>query len=142
MAAVLTNIGEEYVMKNNVDGASLTVGLYNDGTDALSDTSDLANLTTEPAGSAYARQTDTYAVTQNGSSNAQADNNNQLTYDTSDSTQAVDAYFIVANFQSSFNGDSSATDHIIATGLLSQSRDLSSVDTLNIAAGSAGFDLD
>jgi len=142
MAAVLTNIGEEYVAKNNLDGASLTVGLYNDSTDTAGETTDLADLTTEPSGAAYARQTDTFAVTQNGSSNAQADNDNQVTYDTSDSSQTVDAYFIVANFQSSFAGDGAATDHIIAIGSLSQSRDLSQIDTLNLAAGSVGIALD
>jgi len=64
------------------------------------------------------------------------DNDSQLSFDVSDSNATVDAAFVVVNFQSdSVAGDGSATDNLIAAGDLSQSRDLSSVDTLNIPAG-------
>jgi len=64
------------------------------------------------------------------------DNDSQLSFDVSDSSATVDAAFVVVNFQSdSVAGDGSATDNLIAAGDLSQTRDLSSVDTLNIPAG-------
>jgi len=141
MAFIITNQGKEYIAKTNLDGVTLTVGMYNDATDALTETSDLADVTTEPTGSAYARQSDTFSVTQNGSNDAQIDNDNQLTYDTSDSSQSIDGYFVVANFQSTFLGDGAATDHIIALVGASQTYDLGSNDTFNVNAGSAGFDI-
>ena len=141
MASLLTDLGEEYALETALNGVTLTVGLYNDGTDAITDTDDLAALTTEPAGASYARQSDTFALVDNGSGNWQLDNDTQLTFDTSDSSNTVDSYFIVANFTADDTGDASVTDHMIATGALSQSRDLSQIDTLNIDAGSAGFSL-
>ncbi len=141
MATLLTDLGEEYVLETALEGVTLEVGVYNDGTDAITDTNDLADITTEPTGSAYARQADTYSLVDNANGNWQLDNNNQLTFDVSDSSQTVDSYFIVASFQADDTGDGSVTDHLIATGALSQSRDLSQIDTLNISAGSAGFEI-
>ena len=141
MTTLLTNLGEEYVLETALNGVTLTVGTYNDATDAISDTSDLSAITTEPTGSAYARQSDTYSLVKNGSGNWQLDNDSQLTFDTSDSSQSVDSYFIVANFQADDTGDTAANDHLIATGALQQTRDLSQIDTHNIDAGSAGFSL-
>ena len=141
MSAVLTNIGEEWNAKNSGEGATLSVGLYNDSTDAAGDTTDLSDLTSEPSGSAYARQSDSFtADTQN--SNWGPVTSSQLTFDVSDSSQTVDAYFITATFTSTEAGDGGDTEHIIATGLLSQSRDLSQIDTLNLSAGSIGFMVD
>lgn len=141
MSAVLTNIGEEWNAKNSGDGATLSVGLYNDSTDAAGDTTDLGDLTTEPAGSAYARQSDTFTAATNNN-NWGPVTSSQLTYDTSDSSQSVDAYFITATFTSTEAGDGGDTEHIIATGLLSQTRDLSQIDELNLDAGSVGFMVD
>jgi len=134
MVDLLTNIGEEYYTENNVNGETVTVGLYNDSTDSLGETDDLSALTTEPTGSNYARQTST-VTTKQISGDFGFDNDSQLSFDTSDSSQTVDAAFVVVNFQSdSVAGDGSATDHLVAAGDLSQSRDLSSIDTLNIDA--------
>lgn len=141
MASLLTDVGEEYTLKTALEGVTLSVGLYNDATDSISDTDDIASLTTEPGGAAYARQSDTFSLIDNGSGDWQLDNDAQLTFDTTDSSNTVDSYFIVASFQASDTGDGGATDHMIATGALSQSRDLSQIDTLNIDAGSAGFSL-
>jgi len=138
MSFILTDLGEEYVMETNTNGVTLSVGLYNDSTDAISDSDDLAALTTEPAGSNYARQSDTFA-TASLSGDYGFDNDSLITFDTSDSSQTVDAYFIVANFDSDVAGDGgTASDHLIATGALSQSRNLSDIDTLEISAGGTG----
>lgn len=138
MAHILTDIGEEYVMENNLDGVSLEVGLYNDSTDAISDPDDLSAITTEPGGSNYARQSDTFA-TASLSGDYGFDNDNLISFDTSDSSQEVDSYFIVANFDSDVAGDAgTATDHLISTGALSQSRNLTDIDTLEISGGGVG----
>lgn len=135
MVNLLTDIGEEWYTENNLDGVTVIVGLYDDSTDALGETSTLSSISTEPTGSSYARQSDTVTTLQiNGDFGF--DNDSQITFDTSDSSQTVDAGFIVVNFQSdTVNGDTSATDHLVAAGDLSQSRDLSQIDTLNIDAG-------
>lgn len=138
MGYQLVNIGEELLMKNNMDGLSHDVGLYNDSTDAITDTDDLAAITTEPSGASYARQTSTYAV-RDISGNWGFDNDSQLTFDTSDSSQAVDGSFLVHNFASVDAGDGgTAQDHLIGTAALSQSRDLSQIDTLEIGIGDSG----
>lgn len=135
MVNLLTNIGEEWYTENNTDGVTVTVGLYDDSTDALSDTSVLTDISTEPSGSNYARQSSTVTTTQI-SGDFGFDNDNQLSFDTSDSSQTVDAAFVVVNFQSdTVAGDGAANDHLVAAGDLTQSRDLSQIDTLNIAAG-------
>jgi len=134
MVNLITNIGEEYLYENNANGETVTVGLYEDATDSLGETDNLSAITTEPTGSAYSRQSDT-VTTRINAGEFGFDNDGQISFDTSDSTQTVDAVFIVVNFQSdSVAGDGSATDNLVAAGDLSQSRDLSSVDTLTIAA--------
>lgn len=135
MVNLLTDIGEEFVAENNLDGTSITVGLYNDATDTLGDGSTLGDITTEPTGGSYARQTTTTTSAQI-SGDFGIDNDNGVTFDTSDSDQTVDAVFVVVTFTSdTVAGDTGDTDHLIAAGDLSQSRDLSSVSTLEIAAG-------
>lgn len=143
MVNLLTDIGEEWYSEENVDGASVTVGLYLDnGGDALGDGSTLADISTEPTGGSYARQTSTTATAQI-SGNFGIDNDTQLSFDTSDSTQTVDAAFIIVNFQSdTVAGDGAATDHLVAAGDLSQERDLSSVTTLNVNAGELSVTID
>lgn len=135
MVNLLTNIGEEWYTENNVDSVSIDVGLYNDSTDTLGETSTLSSITTEPSGSNYSRQTSTVTSKQI-SGDFGFDNDSLLSFDTSDSSQTVDAAFIVVNFQSdTVAGDGSANDHLVAAGDLSQSRDLSQIDTLEIASG-------
>lgn len=135
MVDLITNVGEEWLVENNINGETVTVGLYNDSTDALGETSTLSDITTEPTGGAYGRQSDTVTSVQI-SGDFGVDNDNQIQFDTSDSSQTVDAAFLVVNFQSdTVAGDGSASDNLVGAGDLSQSRDLSNVDTLTISAG-------
>lgn len=117
--------------------SSVTVGLFNDSTDALSDGSDVADITTEPTGSAYARQTATLDGTDFTNSDSGGDWQTTIadqTFDTSDSSQDVDAYFIVVNFASEDTSDAgTATDHLFWTGNLDQTYDLNSVDSLTLS---------
>lgn len=131
-----TDWGEEWYTDNNVDGATVTVGLYNDSTDAAGETFDVGDLTTEPAGSAYARPSTTVTTSADGGDYGPI-SDSQVSFDVSDSTQTVDAAFAVVNFQSSRAGDGSATDHIVFVDALSATYDLSqssSPDTININA--------
>lgn len=141
MGAILTDLGEEYILETDLTGvASLTYGLYDDGTDAISDGNDLADITTEPDNAnTYARQTANISV-RDISGDWGFDNDSQVSFDTSTNSETgIDSYFIVANFQADDTSDGSATDHLVVTGSLSQSYDLSNVDTLNIDATSAGL---
>lgn len=137
MAHILTNRGEEFLFKVDVSArTTLTIGLYNDTTDAVADTSDVAAITTRPNGASYGDDTAAAITVRQIAGDWGFDNDAELTFNTSDSTNTVDSYFIIANFQG--DGDAAATDHLIATGALSQSYDLNNVDTLNVAATSAG----
>ena len=140
MAAVLTNIGEEFVVKNAATG-TFNILLFNDATDAASDTTDLANLSTEPSDGNYVRQTATFVAANEGG-NWQSANDAEVSFDVTNTTGTVDAYAIVANFTSTEAGDGTATDHVILTGTMSQSRDLSQIDVLNFATGTVGVSFD
>jgi len=96
MVDLLTDIGEEWIVENNIDGASITVGLYEDATDTLGEGSTLSDITTEPTGSNYARQSSPVTTGQI-SGNFGADNDNGISFDTSDSSQTVDAAFVVVS---------------------------------------------
>ncbi len=140
MANFLTDLGEEYLIKNSIDGDTLTVGLYNDSTDSLSDTSDIADITSEPSGS-YSRQTATFNSA-DLSGNWGVDNDAEISFDTSTSTETVDHYFLAVSFQAEDTGDSASNLHLLGVRALSESRDLSQIDALNIAAGDAGLTVD
>jgi hypothetical protein len=140
MAALLTDLGEEYVLETALSGVTVTIGLYNDSTDSISDTDDLSAITTEPSDGNYARQTATIELA-DVSGDWTARTAAQVSFDVTSTTGTVDSYFIMVSFTADDTGDSGDNDHLIATGALSQSRDLSQIDTLNIAAGSIGFSI-
>jgi len=135
MPNFVTNIGEEWYTEAAVDGATVTVGLYNDSTDSLGDSSVLGDISTEPTGAAYSRQSSAVTTGQI-STDFGFDTDSDLTFDVSDSDQTVDHAFFVVDFQSDgVAGDGSANDHLVAIAELSQSRDLSGLNTLTISAG-------
>lgn len=138
MASILTDLGEEWMITNNLDSASVDVGLYDDSTDSISDTDDVADITTEPSDGNYTRQSGIDVSASDISGDWGIDNDGTVTFDVSGTTGDVDSYFFVVNFQANDTGDSSATDHLVVTGSLSQSYALSNLDTLEISAGTAG----
>lgn len=138
MSHVLTDLGEEYTLETALEGVSITVGLYNDGTDAIGDTNDIADITTEPSDGNYARQSGTLTLVDESGDWA-AETSSEVSFDVSNTTGTVESYFVIANFQADDTGDGSANDHLICTGALSQSYDLSNVDTLNVNAGTIGW---
>lgn len=139
----LTDIGEEWYTKTDFStNPTVTVGLYDDSTDNIGDTDDVGTISTEPTGSVYARQSDTISTADIGGDWG-FQNNNQITFDTTDSNQTVDGAFMVVNFASEdANDGGTATTHLVATAQLSQSRDLSQVDELNVSANELGVMLD
>lgn len=144
MSYVLTDLGEEYTLKNALDGATFTVGLYHDAnnTTNITDANDVADIDTEPSTGNYARQSGTFVVEDNASNNWQAVNSGTITFDVTNTSENIDSYFVVVSFQADDTGDGSVTEHLIFTGGLSQERDLSQIDTLEINANSLGISLD
>lgn len=138
MASILTDLGEEWMIKTNLDTATVDVGLYNDSVDAIADTDDLASITTEPSSGNYVRQGSISVSASDFSGNWGVDNDAKVTFDVSNTTGDVDSYFFVANFTATDTADGSATDHLVLTGSLSQSYALGNVDTLEISANTAG----
>lgn len=146
MGQQLTVTGEQFMVEASfrtdliTRPSTIDVLLYNDSTDSISDTNNVGDISTEPTGSNYSRQsvnldsTTTPAVTlsENGSNNWEAVAE-EVTFDTSDSSQSVDGYGWVANFDASGSTSGNNGDNLILTGALSQSYDLSNVDTLNVS---------
>lgn len=133
MATGIHDHGKEYLQRTGLNDlsavASVTIGLYNDTTDALAETNDLSDITTEPTGVSYARQSASLPAditfSQDGDNDIVIDFADQ-TYDTSDSSQAVDSYFIVVSFQANIvTADGVATDHLFFTGGLGEEINLS-----------------
>lgn len=144
----LHDTGEEFLLdvhfeESATKPSSVTVGLYNDGTDSLTDSSDVGDITTEPSGASYARKSVTYGT---NFTNSDASGNWQtkmddLTFDVSDSSQTVDSYFVVVNFKSDDKGDSSSSDHIFWSGNLGSDENLSNFSS-DFKLQDAGIKLD
>lgn len=144
MASVFADHGEEFVQDLVINsGKTFTVGLYADvdgpnggsisGADDIVDSSDVGAVTTEPAGSAYAQQDDAasnFTASLDGSNNVVI-SGSTLTYDVSDSSQTVNAYFVIVNYASDVvsSDGGTATDHLLGTGYLDQEYDLAQFDT-------------
>lgn len=137
MTTQLHDTGEEFIVDKvftgNDSATSVDVGLYNDGTDGLSDSSSPGDISTEPGGSNYGRQSASFGsdFTNTDSSGDWETQMVDLVFDTSDSNQSVDSYFVVVNFASDDTG--TTADHLFFTGSLDQTYDLSSVDQFTLS---------
>ena len=146
---ILVRVGEEYFIKNALDGDTFTIGLYNDSTDNIVDGDNLSNITTEPTNGNYSRQSITVS-TDNIDSGGDwgIENDAAFDFDFTDVSPGdgdditVDSGFWVANFQSEEEGDGSATDNLIGTFALTQDRETGQIDSLRIEAGDAEATLD
>lgn len=94
MSFGLANDGEVAFLQYYFDNNTVEIGLYLDDTDALSDSDNEPDVTTEPTGSNYARETlpASEVTIQISNGNALLSIGTQ-TFDVSDSTQNVDAVF-------------------------------------------------
>lgn len=129
--AILDEFFEESLTKP----VDVKVSLYNDGTDALNDSSDIGDITTEPVGSAFARQSVPFG---SGFTNSDASGDwetilDDVTFDTSDSNQSVDSYLITIDFQSDDKGDGATNTHLFFTGALDQQYNLSDIDSFTLS---------
>jgi len=142
MGSVFSDYGEEFVQDLVINsGKTFQVGLYADAdgpgtpstTDDIIDQDDVSAISTEPSGSNYSRQSD---AASNFSASLDSNDNikitgSTLTFDVSDSSQDVNAYFVVVPFASDVVGSDggTTTDHLFFTGFLDQTYDLSQFDT-------------
>jgi len=150
MSYGLSDYGEEFnirktYLENLGSVTSVEIGLYDDSTDALTDSDDVGALSTEPSGSAYSRISMDFGsadfTAQMPSSDVEAiiaDHDFDLS---DDSSGSVDSYVCFITFNANIVGDDSAqVTHLVARGALEQSYTLDSVDTLN--NNSSGVSLD
>lgn len=135
---LLVDIGEEFMVTRNMINYSYDIGLYNDSTDSLSDTSNIGDVTTEPTNANYSRSTSEPFSANDISGNWGIENDNKLTFDFTDvsdgdaADQDIDAVFVLVNFTSTDAG--SDDDHLIANFSLSQTRSIGNIDKLEIPA--------
>jgi hypothetical protein len=125
--------GEEWAQKNAFRQDLITrdttveVLLYDDSTDALTDASDIGDITTEPTDGNYTRQTVTLDSTDvslsvsGGDLRAEA----QVTFDVTDTTGTVDATATVVDLQSDVvNAEGAQNPHLLYSATL----DIGSID--------------
>lgn len=151
MTTQLHTTGEEFAIKDLFREDQITkpsdvsIGLFLDSTDSLSDSSDYSDITTEPTGSNYAAQTAAFdssdlTVQSNASGNYEVVIADQ-TYDTEDSNENVDAYYVSITYDSDEAGDGGTpAEHLYFTGDLDQTYDLNSVDSFTLSG--AGLEID
>lgn len=134
--------GEEWAQKHAyrqdliTRSAGIDVVLFNDSTDALTDSSDVGDITTEPASGNYARQT----LTLDGSdlsldvSNSDVRVQGGASFDVTNTTESVDAYALVVTFTSDvINAETGANDHLLFSAAFDDGAvDLSQLTTLDI----------
>lgn len=128
MPALTTDFGEEWWVKTDLTTVTVTVALYNQSTDGLGETSDVGDITSEPTGASYARQSSTVSYNSFGDGTRGYENDNTLTFDTSDSTETVDHAAFIAD-------DSGSTTRLMAIAPLNDTRDLSNFSEITIEPG-------
>jgi len=124
----LVTQGQEQFATDDFVNTSVEVGLYNDSTDSVPVNGTLSDITTEPTNT-YGRQT--ASLSKSIVSNFLVLEAGQVIYDTSGSTQTVDAYFFVR--------PTGTGGELVLTGQLEDTRNLSEIDELQVS--NTGFEL-
>lgn len=138
----LSDFGEEWEHKSAfrqdliTRDTTIEVLLYNDATDALTDASDVGDITTEPTDGNYARQTftldssDVTLTQEAGDLRAEA----TVTFDVDGTTGTVDASACVVSFQSDVvNSETGQNPHHIYSATLDiGSQDLSNFTSIEV----------
>lgn len=144
---ILVNTGEEYVVRNDLEGVTVDIGLYDDSTDAITDPDNISDISTEPASGNYSRQSVTVS-TLSISGDWGFETDATVTFDFSDvapgdpDAQDFDTGFFVVNFESDEAGDSGASDNLFGNFGLSQTYNSAQFDEFEIQTGDAEFTLD
>jgi len=141
MADGLKDYGEEYFQRRSTDDlanvSTWTIGIFNDNTDALTDSSDIGAITSEPGNTNYSRQTvQASNITFSQSGGDVEWSAPDVTFDLTDNSSSNDFthWFVVISYQSNVVGsDGSATDHLIITGSLSDTYTGSSTGNLQVS---------
>lgn len=131
--------GEEAIYRHFFEGTldkppSLYLGLYNSSLDRLLESDTLDDITTEPEGSSYSRQT--VGLNDNGFEVGKTIQGNwfadgaSVIFDLTDSTGNVDSWFLVIEYERM--QDSSVQQHIFATGQMGDAYDLSNVNLIEV----------
>jgi len=129
----LLTTGELYVQRtafkaNQVTRPSqITILLYNQSTDQVTDNGNLSSIATEPTGSQYSRQTvsldsSDITIADNGDIEAQL---KDLTFTVADSTQTINAYGVIASYDATLLSQGNNGDNLIAYSQLQSTIDLS-----------------
>jgi hypothetical protein len=134
--------GEEWSQKHTyrqdqiTRDASVDVLLYDDSADALTDSSDIGDITTEPTTGNYSRVS---LSLDNSDLSLDVDGGNLrvqglASFDTDNTTETVDAYAVAASFTSEVvNSEGSPNEHLIFSATLDGgSEDLSGVTTFDV----------
>jgi len=135
MPPITTDFGEKYWTRNDVRGVTFTFTLFNQSSDGLGESSDEADITTEPTGSSYSRQTDTVSFNGFGDGTHGVDNDSTMSFDTSDSSETVDHVAFIAD-------DINATARLLHIAPLNDTRDLSNFAEITIEPGLATCKVD
>lgn len=129
---ILVDLGEEQLVKSGLDGDTLTIGVYNDSTDGLGDSSTVADITTEPSNANYAPQTSAFSAVQI-SGDWGVDNDSSISFDFSDqsTSETVDAFYV-----------SDGAGNLYFNAAMTQSRDIGAIDSLDVASGDLELTVD
>lgn len=136
-----SDFGEEWAQKNafrqdtlGTRDATLEVLLYDDSTDTITDSDDVAAVTTEPTDGNYTRQSITLdsssvTITQEGG-DIRAEG--VVTFDVTDTTGTVDSTMCLIDFQSDVVNNETAqnTHHIFSDDFDIGSQDLSNFTSI------------
>lgn len=147
MTTQLHDEGEEFIIKcifesdNYSVPADVRIGLFDDATDSLTDSSTTSDISTGTGVTNTVSLDSTgFSAAADGSTNWKGSNANTLTFDLSGvSSGSMDAWFMEADFDA--NNDTTAETVLIATGDLSQSYSLSDVDSFDLNADGCGFSI-
>lgn len=135
MANFVTNAGKEYVFDETQDGDTLTVLLFDNTTDGLAEGDNLSAITTEPDDADTYERQDTLISTLEFTGDYGFENDSEIAFDVETNTETVDSAGYIANFESSVEGDTEASDNLVAVGALSETRNLDEFDQITIPAG-------
>ena len=144
----LVQHGEEYFLRTKSGDlapvSSWDIGVFDNSTDLLGDTSDLDSINTEPENDNYNRQT----INADNNTFALVDGNvefevEDVTFNFQDNStdDTIDSWFIVIEYESNVvTSDEEPTDHLIVFGDLSEERNLGDLDNLTVE--NIGTDID
>ena len=119
----LTTNGQDQLTSDDIQAATVQVSLYNDSTDSVAVGGTTGDISTEPSGGSFSKQSAGFSQgTSGGYVQLTGDT---VTFNTSDSSQTVDSYY--------YTRDPGTGTELILTGQLGQQRDLSQIDSLEVS---------